>query len=357
MCTLTLRDCRQRASSRKRFSFAKQTAQRTFFALGLLCLPAASQAEDVVTVVREDGKGTVDRTGEILDYRAGVLTLRLPGNQELQIPSERVRKIDTPLGDDHRNADQLMAEGRFADALLGYREAVNKEQRAWMRRTILARIVRCHQYQHQLVSAGEAFLIIARSDPQTRLYEVIPLAWSPQQPDINLINRARAWCEASDPTAQLLGASWLLSGSERSKALATLERLVQQPKPIGLLAQCQRWRTQVVTASLGDLDTWQSQISSLPASLQAGPSFVLARGLAHVQEHQQAALTFMRIPILFPAERDLAAQALFQAGDQLQQAGLPREAREVYGELVNEYKGHQLVAAAQQRLEDFAAPP
>jgi hypothetical protein len=192
-----------------------------------------------------------------------------------------------------------------------------------MRRTILARIVRCHQYQHQLVSAGEAFLIIARSDPQTRLYEVIPLAWSPQQPDINLINRARAWCEASDPTAQLLGASWLLSGSERSKALATLERLVQQPKPIGLLAQCQRWRTQVVTASLGDLDTWQSQISSLPASLQAGPSFVLARGLAHVQEHQQAALTFMRIPIPFQQNGTWRLKRCFRLATSFNKPGCP----------------------------------
>ncbi len=95
--------------------------------------------------------------------------------------------------------------------------------------------------------------------------------------------------------------------------------------------------------------------TTIDPALQSGPAFVLGTALSRLGEPAQAALYFLRTPILHPADRDLAAEALLAAGEQLEKAKDPAGARSVYRELIDHYQQHALAPVAEQRLEQL--PP
>jgi Flp pilus assembly protein TadD len=146
----------------------------------------------------------------------------------------------------------------------------------------------------------------------------------------------------------------LLATDRREQALETLGQLTSCPDPrVALLAEAQQWRGAVVTASLKDAERWEQQVSRLDASLQAGPWFVVGQGLARHNQHPRAALAFLRVPILYPDDRDLTAESLLAAGEQLEKAGDPAGARTVYRELIQHDPRHALVPVAEQRIEQL----
>lgn len=325
----------------------------------ILCLlvvslgSALAYAEDSVTIEGRQGSGTTThRKGTILDYTGKWLTLQLPGGREEQIPASRVVGYETPLSADHRSADQLFAEGKYADAVVGYRRAVEAEPRKWVRRVILAQLVRCYKNLQQYVRAGDTFLLIVRSDPTTQLLDAIPLAWKAEQPSAELADRAQRWLADTDShIARLMGASWLLMTSQRDEALQALSGLTTNPDTrIALLAEAQRWRAEVVTATLEQAERWQQLLPRFEESLQAGPRFVVGQALARHNRRKEAALDFLRTAILHSVEEDLAAESLWAAGEQLEKMGNGAGARTVYRELLQKHPKHPLAPMAQQRL-------
>ena len=104
------------------------------------------------------------------------MTLRIASGREEQILSARILGYETELVPDQQNGDQLFAAGRYADAIVSYTKAIKVEQRTWVRREILAQLVRCYTNLQQHVRAGETFLLIIRSDPATQLLSAIPLS-------------------------------------------------------------------------------------------------------------------------------------------------------------------------------------
>jgi tetratricopeptide (TPR) repeat protein len=124
---------------------------------------------------------------------------------------------------------------------------------------------------------------------------------------------------------------------------------------IARLANAQRWRAELVTSSRAEVADWESQLQQIDTRLQSGPSFVLGEALERLGEPAQAALYYLRTPILHPSDRDLAAESLLAAGEQLEKANDHPGARSVYGELLQRYREHALAAVAEQRLEQL--PP
>ena len=59
----------------------------------------------------------------------------------------------------------------------------------------------------------------------------------------------------------------------------------------------------------------------------------------------------MRIPVLFPQNKDLTAEALFAAAQQMEKMGDPSGAATAYRELTQTCQHHRLAPLAQQRLE------
>lgn len=311
-------------------------------------LPAG--AEDAVYLMSEAGSGQYRVMGEIVDYIGEAIHIRSSEGVQRSYPAERVVRIETTWTAEHTAANQAQAAAQYAQAIEQYRRAVQREMRTWARRKILAEMVWCYRAAGQLETAGDTFLLLLGSDPATRDFDSIPLAWTPTEAVSQ--SRAEAWLGRDDlPAAKLLAASHLMSTSGRNTALATLNELARSPDPrIAALAQAQIWRAEAHRAPRAESDRWEKLIEQMPATLQGGPYFVLGQALATQGRHDEAALAMLRVPILFPRDRTLAASALVLAGESLERAGQADEARRLYQEVIDTYPASRWQAEAQQRL-------
>lgn len=309
-------------------------------------------AEDVVLVASgQEGRSPVRRTGEILDYNGQTLTLRAPTGASAAIPADRVMEVHAEWSAPHRRGDELFAAANFAEALEQYREAARQEQRLWVRRRLIAQAVWCYRNLDQPDLSATAFLTLAAEDPTLLHLDAIPLAWTSEQPDAAFERRLQTWLAGENTLAALIAASWLLPTRERPSAVQKLRGLTSHSDArIALLAEAQLWRAQP-TATADDVARWRQILDRIPVSLRAGPYYVLGQALARLGEGRQAALAFLRVPMLYPRQRALAAEALLAAGRELERLDRNDEAAQLYRELVTQYAESQLTDLAQQHLE------
>jgi len=322
--------------------------------LAAMALPAAAQ--DVIEVASSNNEqGFVRHSGKILDYTGKGLSIELAGQVLRNYPPEQVLRIATDYGRLQREADARFAQGDFRSALALYSQARATEPRAWVRRQITAQMVWCYQALDQWAPAGEEFLVLVRSDPVTIHFDCIPLAWLPAEPDPALEQAARQWLARDDlPVAVLLGASHLLPTGSGPVALARLKSLTTLEDPrVAPLALAQTWRMATVTATPDQLKGWERVVETLPEPLRAGPYCVLGQGWAQRQGWEQAALAWMRLPVLYPRHRRLAMRATLGAGQALETLGRTQQAARLYAELVERYPNTPAEAEARGRLEEL----
>lgn len=319
---------------------------------------APAGGQDTVTIITEAGVET-RLSGRVVEYLGGELRLMLPGGRQRSIPAAQVLAVETQYTASYAAAEEAFAEHRFEQALTLYRQALEEEPRRWVRRQTLARMVWCYQTLDRWGEAGEAFLLLVQSDPQTPQFDCIPLAWVASLPSPALEQAARNWLARPEPAAVLLGASHLLTTAARAQALAQLARLATgQDRRIALLAAAQQWRAQVPTATADQLAAWQRVVEQIPENLQAGPALVLGSAWLNQRNYEQAALWLLRAPILDPRHRTLAARGLVDAGRALEQLGKRHEAGRLYAEVVRDYpEQSRAVAEARARAEALQGQP
>lgn len=315
------------------------------------CLPANAQTLDDIYLRDKDGKAGRRVQGTVVDFTGEQLTVRTSVGRDETIPTERIERVETYKGDDHLAGDKAFQQRQYANALTYYGKAIRAEQRRWMRRQILARSIQCYANTGQVERAGEGFRYLYQDDPATQFFSCIPLCWRTQQPTPTLLQQARTWIATEkDPISVLMGASWLLATQERAQAVAALQKLSLQPDArIAMLATAQLWRTRLIVAEAAEIDQWRGQLERIPADLQVGPHFVLGLALARMKQHQPAALSFLRAPILAHEQLDLAAAGTLEAARQLELLGRTTQARRLYEELVTQYDGTAAAAEAKAR--------
>jgi TolA-binding protein len=123
------------------------------------------------------------------------------------------------------------------------------------------------------------------------------------------------------------------------------------------LALAQTRRAAVATADETKLAAWQRTIEKIPEPLAAGPHFVLGLALAQRQQWEQSALAMMRVAILYPRQRALAARSLLEAGRALERLERTKQAVHLYRELIREYPKTRPVAGARGRIEAVSNKP
>lgn len=316
----------------------------------LLATPLAAQ--DTV-ILRGKTGGETRVTGQILDYTGRELTIELPGGTTQRFPADQVVQVQTHRTAEQTRGDELFERDEFATALTMYRAAIDAEQRRWARRGILARAVRCYDAMGRPVEAGAFFLLLIGDDPSTRDFDCIPLGWVPGQVDAALEQAARTWLNSDRPAAVLLGASHLLSASLRPQAIAKLGELRGDADPrVARLAEAQLWRVTGMKSTPAERAGWLRAIEAMPESLQAGPYFALGLARAQAGEYEQAAVSLLRVAIVYPQHRVLAARATLEAALAMERLGRADHAARLYEELVREFKDQpRIVAEAQARLE------
>jgi len=324
----------------------------------LFAFTAGVRGEDtVIYATGADSRGRGTTTGTIVDYTGEHLVLRTSGGREQRIPTPRVVEIQTMWSTEKLAGDELVEAGEYDEAVKNYLTAYRDERRNWARREITAHCVRCYRELAQFDRAAEAFLNLLRHDPKTQYFDSIPLSWAPHQPSLTLQQKATSWLDAGQSSAaRLLGASWLLSTGTRELAIGALRELAADSDArVASLAETQLWRTQVATARPQDIERWRRIAERMPDRLRAGAYFTLGRALAGKQQSEQAALAFLRVPILYPEGGRLAAAALLSAGRELERIGQTKEAVVLYREVIRDHSQTPAAAEATSHLESLAA--
>ena len=132
-----------------------------------------------------------------------------------------------------------------------------------------------------------------------------------------MAEEAAGWIENEAPAMQLLGASWLLGGEQRSKGVEILQALSKSDSEvIAGYAKAQLWRT-VPPSEIMDypLPQWLKLRDSLPLAAQAGPTMLLGTRLEQAGRHELAIGEFLRIATLFGDRYHLKQKAVANAID------------------------------------------
>lgn len=301
-----------------------------------LLAAAPAQAQDVV-YYGEDFSRCTRLQGGVIDYNGQELVLAIPGGMERRFPSAGVLKIETKRTAQQEEGDRLFAQGKWQQALRAYMAAETQETRAWVRRELMAQVIWCHHYLDQDHLAGDHFMALLASDPKTPYFDCIPLAWITREASPSLEAKAAQWMQQGNSAAQLLGASHLLGTSQRAQAIEVLRQLrFDSDQRVAALARCQLWRTQP-SINATTLAEWEKNLATVPDSLRAGPYFVLATGYSRQVQPEAAALLYLKVPVLFPKQRRLAARALAEAAQESIRLGREEDARLMQKEILQNY--------------------
>jgi len=309
------------------------------FALALFTL-SSLRGDDVVTFRGgKEGKQTLRRNGTIDDYTGAGLIIRTSSGRQETIAADRILEIQTTSTAEELSGDNLRKEGKLEEAIQSYREAKRRESRKWVTRRIMASLVACYELRGQIDLAGDEFLAILASDPDTPYFAAIPLAWRTSTLDGATADHAKAWlAKANQPAAQLLAGSWLLAGAERARAIASLKALSSDLDPrIAHLASAQLWRTTLVTASPEEMVRWQAHVNRMPAELRSGPLLILGDGLARNEQPEDALLAYLQVTLVYPQRETLAGEGLLSAARTMEKLSRAEDAVRLYRELRNKY--------------------
>lgn len=305
----------------------------------LLCLALATTARaDTVKLSGSDaGAGSIEITGEIVDYTGQAITISRPPAGERDYPASRVVAVDTAWPAGYTAGLDALAAANYAEAAQQLAAAARAERRPWVRRLAMQSLIECYAAAAHPTTAGKLLVEVAKSDPSTPALTHAPLAWhSTDKVPPNVVGE---WRESPVPAAQLLGASYSLSGSDRAAAVATLQSLARRgDDQLAPLAEMQLWRAELVTADERDARRWQARLRTFPEPLTAGGWLVLGDAYRQLKQADNAALGYLRCEML-AGERQpqLAAYALGRAAEVLDQAGQGSEAQKLRQQLIRSY--------------------
>lgn len=289
------------------------------------------RADEVVTV-SPDGKEIV-RSGTIRDLQGTDLTLLIDG-REIKIPMSRVKQVDTDWLPQHTNADEAYAKGDFEAALVGYREAFQQEKRDWVKRRLLSRVVLSYRSLGRYDEACRVFAILIQEDPHSTYFDSIPLQWQTKSCPKEVRVIVESWLAADiAPSLRLMAASWLLVDRPQL-AIGILRDLGRdQSGEISHLAVMQLLRSELLSLQETRLSFWGDRVGDMPRSIRPGGYYLLGQAHSRLNRADEAVLAFLRVPILYAEQVDLAQHSLIEAAGLLA-ANQPSEAIHLYRECI-----------------------
>jgi signal peptidase II len=294
----------------------------------------------------------------VIDYTGtSVIVRQIDANTDSHFPTSQVTRVETPQVKPHREGLQLLAEGETAAAEEKLKEALRIESREWVRREILAVLVRAALSRGDYVTAATRLEMIYLSDKSTHHLELLPAVWSRAVLTPEQIRNANELAIGETDVMQLVGASILLfePGFETSSKKTLLRISQSGDTRLQPLAEAQLWRLELEEKEVSafKLDSWRRHVERLPASLRGGPYFLLAEAYRFKILRDEAALTYLRIPVLYDHDRLLAAEACLAAADVFQRQGRLTEAVAMYRELLARYQGTEASRKADAVLKSM----
>ena len=211
----------------------------------ILVFAAVLPAEDRI-VVRTAGGSRIGTPCVIHDYTGREVVYQTKaGSAMRRMPRREILEVTTHYNEPHTEAKKLLAEGKAKEAFEKLDTVLDRENRVWVRREILATQVNCALWNGDRVTAGERFLAIFDSDPNTIYFPLMPLSWSDGPPSDQLVQASRQWMAlTTNAAAKLLAVSHLLTDKQHAasvlKGLKDLAR--NENAEIQRYGQIQLWR-------------------------------------------------------------------------------------------------------------------
>lgn len=295
-------------------------------------------------LIQQAGGSRFPMSGYIEDYTGREISFRLKPNEAVRrYPRSDVIDVTTEYTPHHERGRVLFTAGKMTDARSELNLALNDEDRPWVRREILALLVKSFFWTGDYHSAASRFMTIVRSDPETFHYGLAPLNWTDVTPAAGWQVDIKDWMSKTEPPlSRLLGASWSLTVPDSViEAEQTLKRLAREPDVrIQRLAQMQLWRLKLKREDQvdpGEITRWQQFAEELPVELRGGSYYVIGQAWKQRQEHDRAARAFLWLPLVHDSDRWLCSRACFEAAESLREAGDASQAAQLFGEVVFRY--------------------
>lgn len=315
---------------------------RTALFLGVGFAASIAAGEDRI-VIRKPGGSRIGMPCFVVDYTGREATYQIkPGGATKRLARREIIEVTTQYTPPHAEARKLFAEGNAKEAFAKLNEALERENRAWVRREILAMQVKCALWDGDRVTAGDRFLAIVDSDAETLYYPLIPLAWNDEAPSAESARAARHWMsQQENAAAVLLGASHLLASPDHSAAsVKALKDLARSENPeVQRYAQIQLWRAKVLAEDVprDELLRWERTFDDAGRDLGGGPRYLLGLGWQRLRDDLAAAATWLWLPYVSGDDRWLAAEAAWNASQALERAGQAAEAEAICDEIARRY--------------------
>ncbi len=304
----------------------------------IFAISSALPAEDRI-VMRTAGGSRIGTSCILHDYTGREVVYQAKAGGALRrMPRKDVLEVTTHYSEPHTAGRQLLSEGKAKEAFDKLDAALDKENRVWVRREILATQIKCALWNGDRVAAGERFLAIFDSDPYTMYFSLLPLSWSDARPSAELIQASRQWlAQSTNSAARLLAASHLLTEKQHADAaLRTLKDLARDENgDVQRYGQIQLWRVKALTEDVSreELLRWERSFDDAGDLLGGGPRYILGLGWKRQHNDVAAAAAWLWLPLVASEDRWLAAEAAWQAGQALDRAGQKDEAAAVYAEI------------------------
>lgn len=317
-----------------------------------------SAAQDTVTVKDP-------RTGKFSQFEAQVLEwdaerlLYMGNGKQRSMPATRVVDVSYPRTESQLEADQLFSQGKLLQAMQTYQNAIADEPRPWVKSELQARQLQCALALNRQRDAITLFLAIQQASPNTRFFHLIPISWDRTRLDGALAANLSQWLTGSDEVRQLIAASWLQRQDE-TNANAALKSLSQSSDPrIAHLATAQLWRPEIIAPNPTAISRWEAALDRMPQNFQAGPRYLVAAAKRRAnrakdqQAFNEALVSMLQVPILFPADYQVAAAALLEAHNMLTTQNRQDEAAIVLAELTRDYPLSTAAMSLETRVENL----
>lgn len=318
--------------------------------------------QDRVMLRGGSGIGAIVEQGRVLDWTGTELQLEAENGAIRKMNAKQVESVDTVRLETHVAGMRFLAEGKLDEAKEELLKALADEPRVWMRREILAELVRADLALGNRGGAATHFLALYLSDPETMWWNRIPLDWGWEPPSSTDASLARNWIRPTEsPVSQLMGASILLfDPSESALAQERLKRLaVSTDRRVYSLARAQQWRLRLKGArvSEGEVKIWLDRLEEVPESLRGGAHFLIGHGYASAAKPEQAAVHWLWLPLVHDEDPRLAAEAEVLAAEQLMQIGRAGDAVVLYREVVERFGYTPARAVAEKALAELTSKP
>lgn len=333
--------------------------------LMLVLMTSAGRGDDKIVIQPEGSTSRIAIPCTIVDYTGVEITIRpRSGGPPKSYPSSQVVEVRTTQTAAYQHGMAEFEAARVVEAQKSFEQALAEDSRVWVRREILAMLVRCSLRLQDYSQAASRFLLLVQSDPMTVHYKAIPLLWAPVALNVAERSDARLWMNQSSDVAALLGASYLLDDPNQGQlAEEALRRLGSAGNiRIRQLARAQLWRVELRSPGLtsGQLELWDERISAMSHELRGGPFYLLGQGYYQRRQFDRAAMAFLWLPLVYFEDHQLSARACLYAANALAEIRQSEAANTLYREVQQRFGDTpfaQEAAAKLNRVSTGNQPP